>query len=432
MTETSTHPPSPGSRWIAILRSRWALVGLLYAVAVLSLGRTRGEVVGANDASRYATMIALVEQGTFAIDRVPLAQRTMDKVKLEGRTLSSKPPVLSVIGAGVYAALYHGLGIRFDRHEGLVVRVIVLLFGTVPLLLLLWAFHGLLVREDRDPAGALGATALLGLGTLCFPFSTILVNHLPSTAAIFLTFVAAHRVARGAARPERLAFLGGLSAGLAVVFELAAIFPALAFLGYLLWASPAARRGRVLAALVLGGLGPAAAQVGLGMAVTGSLLPVQLRGALWQFEGSYWNAPRSWDALGYSKPVYGLLCFLGGRGWFTLTPVLLLGLVAGARAIRRPETLAVLAGFVGLAAFIILRTNNFGGGHYGMRWFLMLVPPWLFLTYPVLAAARRPWQRIGLAALILPGVYTAQIYWFGKPTVYELLLMRWGILVLPP
>ena len=55
----------------------------------------------------------------------------------------------------------------------------------------------------------------------------------------------------------------------------------------------------------------------------------------------------------------------------------------------------------------------------------------LWMTEPGTLQSLEPLaDQLGL--LVLPGLYTAQIYWFGKPTVYELLLMRHGLLVLPP
>ncbi len=431
-----------GSPWRRACRSRWAIWALLYGVALLALPRIRPEVVGANDSSRYATMIALVERSTLHIDGVYLSARTMDKVRVDGREISTKPPLLSVVGASIYLVLHELFGLSFREDEAVVVTILVALLCTLPLLLLLWMFFGLLRREGISPEVALGTTALLGCGTLCFPFATILVNHLPSTTALFAMFVVAREVRSGRRKGWRWEAGAGLFGCLAVAFELTAIFPVLALAAYLLearrsWSSPAL--------LVLGAAGPAAAHLALTWVSTGGLLPVQLRPELWRFEGSYWNNPHSWDALQEPKWRYGLQCFFGGRGLFSMTPVLLLALPGLWRGLSRgagrtwpssspgrAEAAAVTAGFVGLATFIILRTNNYGGGHYGMRWFLMMVPLLLALTAPLLEGLRGRLPWLGLALLVLPGLYTAQIYWFGKPTVYELLLMRWGWLQLPP
>lgn len=446
MAEASPEPAARreggASVWQHTVQSRWAIWVLLYGVALLALPRIRCQVVGANDSSRYSTMIALVEHGTPYIDQVDLAKRTMDKVRVDGRDLSTKPPVLSVIGAGIYYVLHNVFGLTFRKNEAVVVPILVVLLCTLPLLVLLWAFHGLVRRESIAPPAALGITALLGLSTLCFPFGTILVNHMPSTAALFGMFVCARELRAERQDSPWYAFGAGLLGCLAVTFELTAGFPVLALGVYLLWGR---RRWPYAVMALLGAAGPAALHLALTWWSTGGVLPVQLRPSLWHFEGSYWNQPKSWDALDQPKWQYGLFCFFGGRGFFTLTPVLLLALPALWRGLRRgagarwpdgapgrAETVAVLAGFVGLMTFIILRTNNYGGGHYGMRWFLMMVPLLLALMAPLLAGIRSRLGLVGLALLVLPGLYTAQIFWFGKPTSYELLLMRHGWLQLPP
>jgi hypothetical protein len=440
--ETAVEREAGASGWQRLVQSRWAICALLYGLGLLALPRIRCEVVGANDSSRYATMIALVEHGTPYIDGVPLARRTMDKIRVGGAELSTKPPVLSVIGAGIYYVLHRIFGLSFRKDEAVVVPILVALLCTLPLLVLLWAFHGLVRRESIAPAAALGITALLGLSTLCFPFGTILVNHIPSTAALFGMFVCARELRARRVHSSWYAFGAGLLGCLAVTFELTAVFPVLALSAYLLWGRLQWQHAGMV---LLGAAGPAAVHVALTWWSTGGVVPVQLRPDLWHFEGSYWNQPRSWDALNQPKWQYGLFCFFGGRGFFTLTPVLLLALPALWRGLRRgagtrwpdgapgrAETVAVLAGFVGLATFIILRTNNYGGGHYGMRWFLMMVPLLLALMAPLLAGIRSRLGLAGLALLVLPGLYTAQVFWFGKPTSYELLLMRHGLLGLPP
>ena len=118
-----------------------------------------------------------------------------------------------------------------------------------------------------------------------------------------------------------------------------------------------------------------------------------------------------------------LLLGLAGLVW---------GLRGGSGGPERAEAVAITAGFLGLALFIVFRTNNYGGGHYGMRWFLMMVPLLMYLAVPILRGLRSRWEWGLLALLILPGLYTAHLYWFGKPTVYELLMMRHGFIVLPP
>ncbi len=62
-----------------------------------------------NDASRMASIESLVHRQTWQIDGSPFAH-TLDKIKVGDAFYSTKPPLLSFVGAGVYGLLYHGLG----------------------------------------------------------------------------------------------------------------------------------------------------------------------------------------------------------------------------------------------------------------------------------------------------------------------------------
>ncbi len=62
-----------------------------------------------NDASRMASIESLVHRQTWQIDDSPFAH-TLDKIQVGDAFYSTKPPIFSFVGAGVYALLYHGLG----------------------------------------------------------------------------------------------------------------------------------------------------------------------------------------------------------------------------------------------------------------------------------------------------------------------------------
>ncbi|HEX6987170.1 MAG TPA: hypothetical protein VF170_17455, partial [Planctomycetaceae bacterium] len=66
----------------------------------------------ANDRSRWATVWALVERGTFAIDAIDADPRwsTIDKVQHDGHLYSTKPALLTVMAAEVYRAVRATLG----------------------------------------------------------------------------------------------------------------------------------------------------------------------------------------------------------------------------------------------------------------------------------------------------------------------------------
>ncbi|MFN9245503.1 MAG: hypothetical protein ACK6DS_00380, partial [Planctomycetota bacterium] len=119
---------------------------------------TRGEspFFSANDRSRWCTVHALVDFGTYEIDRVierqtPIHWDTIDKVQHVGADgqlhfYSSKPPLLSTLMAGKYWLLQQVTGWRIDRQPLEVVRTLLLVENVLPFGLLLWLISALLER----------------------------------------------------------------------------------------------------------------------------------------------------------------------------------------------------------------------------------------------------------------------------------------------
>ena len=60
-----------------------------------------GSLQNANTGSRYATIQALIDYGTYHIDKSQYVH-TIDKYKVGDNYISSKPPTLPTIGAGIY------------------------------------------------------------------------------------------------------------------------------------------------------------------------------------------------------------------------------------------------------------------------------------------------------------------------------------------
>src|SRR5262245_47999763 len=103
---------------------RWAGPVIVFAAAIVALVSARPYAGGWNDGSRFASIEMLGERGTFAIDDsifvkppptesgrpLPYAPEplllnllgTQDKLFIDGKFYSDKPPVVSVLMAGVY------------------------------------------------------------------------------------------------------------------------------------------------------------------------------------------------------------------------------------------------------------------------------------------------------------------------------------------
>ena len=153
--------------------------------------------LSANDRSRWCTVAALVEDRSFAIDRViEIRDRhgkrpwySIDMVQHLGSdgTLhyySSKPPLLSVLYACVYQVIYSATGMKITEQPFYVGRIILLVVNLVPLAILWWAFTRWIDRTVRGGWCQVTLMNVLVWGTFLTTFATTLNNHLPAAVAV--------------------------------------------------------------------------------------------------------------------------------------------------------------------------------------------------------------------------------------------------------
>ena len=215
---------------------------------------------------------------------------------------------------------------------------------------------------------------------------------------------------RGLARGLLLA---GFCLALATTVDLTAVFFAVGS------CIPLLRHGgrwRPLAIVpyALGALPVLALHFGVTYAIGGSLEPLGLR--LDAFE--YPLSPFIFMSLtGGSEAspdgaalAYAVGALFGQSGLFSHHPVLLWALALGSVALfgrsaseatrsGRPLALGVLLAGLGITAYYLTSSRNFGGSSFGMRWFTVFSPALLFPA--ALALAGRPRPRLGLLAPLL-------------------------------
>jgi hypothetical protein len=109
---------------------------------------------------------------------------------------------------------------------------------------------------------------------------------------------------------------------------------------------------------------------------------------------------------------------VGQRGLFSFTPMLVFAFVGMALAFKQCQQrgliAAVLGGSLVFAAYLIFRTDNFGGLAWGTRWFVPLVPLlWHYArdAYGVLRNKPRAslaWRTLFWVAVLLSFLTAAQ------------------------
>jgi hypothetical protein len=424
-------------------RSRWATVRALVDDGTYVIGRRDPKL--ATDANKYGDSGIVTEDGWQTVDKV-LRPDTQE-------FYSSKPPLLPTLVAGEYWLLKEAFGWSIVGQRWEVMRVILLTINALPLVAYLWLLGRLADRFGASDWGRLYVVVVACFGTLVTPFLITFNNHTAAAFSVAVALDAAVRAAGGTRYQFGWLALAGFFTGFAVTCELPAAAFGAGLFALLLWRAP----GRTLAAFLPAALLPVAALLLTNYLALGQLRPAygEFGGPWYEYEGSHWQTKPGevkhgidWAGRnGETKEVYAFHLLLGHHGVFSLTPVFLLaaaGMLAGAwrfaraPAARREEggdgpappglswpelaalTLAVSAVVVG---FYIYKTDNYGGWTAGPRWFLWLTPLWLVTMLPAADwLGRRRWGRgVALALLVLSVLSASHPAWnpWRHPWIYN-------------
>ncbi len=320
---------------------------------------------GSNDRSRWATVRALVDEGTFVIGRRKAGPtrdsgiifedgwQSVDKVMHPERHefYSSKPPFLATLFAGLYWLLQQLFGWTLTGNPDAVVRTILFLVNVLPFGLYLHQMARLAERFGSSDWGRYFVVAAAGFGTLVTPFLITLNNHTVATYCVLFTMVSVLEVwqrvclpsprggegsgVRGQANVSwRYFAAAGFFSTFAVCNELPALALAAAVFVLLLWWSPGKTAAFFLPAAAL----PVAFFFLTNYLAVGQLRPVNSEfdspNSWYLYEGSHWRKaldqknPSGIDFARFkeNRPTYAFHLLLGHHGLFSLTPLWLLSL----------------------------------------------------------------------------------------------------------
>ncbi|MCM2370070.1 hypothetical protein [Aporhodopirellula aestuarii] len=220
-------------------------------IAVVINAEGDAAVLSANDRSRWASVAALVEHNTFAIDDVISIRGkrghqiwdTIDKVRHigpDGRLhyYSSKPTLLTTMVAGVYYVVHNATGISMTEQPIYMPRLLLLLIN-VPVMGLFLVTMMLSIEwsSASDFAKRLAVLASC-FATMLTPFAISLNNHLFAAAATSLTLYLYLHVSEKVhdsfgGVTYRPRFWPWVTAGSAAAFAVACELPALSM--FVLW-----------------------------------------------------------------------------------------------------------------------------------------------------------------------------------------------------
>ena len=317
------------------------------------------------------------------------AQQTCDLVRRGGHYYAAKGPLLDFWSAPWYLALRavhlvppdHNVGMRYPAAmAGVPLRAVwqIGLWAVVlPGLLLLLLMRRL--ADEVEPGTGIAVAVVLGLGTLVFPFATLLFAHVPAALLAFASFALLFR--------RRSSVLAGVCAGLAVATDLPLLVIAAALLVYA-W--------RRAAPFALGAVVGAAPLFAFGIWAFGSPFKLAYSGAAIDPGAGGVEQAHVHDlffTLTSPHPHIAVQVLLSKRGLLTLSPVLAAA-AAGVVLLWR-RGLRAEAALIGALAVVEVGWHAFrpnyelalGGWVPGPRFLVPLLPFLLFALAPVVRKA---------------------------------------------
>lgn len=377
-----------------------------------------------NQNSRFDLVLAIVEQGTLAIDNY--YQNTGDYAFFKGHYYSDKAPGTSFLGVPIYWAFAHLARFapieRFIRlleensaitatlepegsglQAGKVYFALALTFVTFFVVAVPSAWLGVLLYRwtgyvTHRPLYRISVPLIYGLTTPAFAYSNMFFGHQIVAALLFTAFYLIFLLERRCLSPAWLPVVGFLL-GYAVITEYPAVLIAAALCVYALIAVPGRRWWGL--GLAIGGALPMILLAGYNLAIFGTPLPVGYR------YSALYTEQHSYGFLSISLPRFDALwgiTFGSYRGLFFLSPILVLafaGLVIGKKPheFRRAWWVCAYA----VVAFLLFNGSSImwqGGWSVGPRYLLPMLPflavgwTWFFEVY-----GDRTWGRLLIGVL---------------------------------
>lgn len=378
----ASHPPLPLP---PVARARLLTTRPSTAVFLLLLG-VYGyfyQAGGWNQNSRFDLVRAIVEQGTFSIDRYEA--NTGDDARRDGHYYCDKAPGASVLCLPPYWAMYRLAGAPDPVAPGWLAWAVwlsVVVAIGVPSALAAACLARLCKQLGLGPSAATAVALLWGLGTMALPYSTLLYGNQLSASLMLVAFLLFVEVRQGAYPSRSRMVIAGALLGVAVATE----YPA-ALIGV-----PIALYGLAAAGLrpacfaALGGGVPVALLLAYHAVVFGGPLA-------FPYDFSVWETPRTGWFMGIGVPdVQALKNILFGeyRGLFHTTPWLLAALPGGIALARRHGREAGVCVW-SVLAFVWLNTSIppwHGGWAAGPRYLVPMLPFLAILAGGVLLPPR--------------------------------------------
>ncbi len=236
---------------VYLLLAVLSLSGMVGRILTIGSKNATTPFLCANDRSRWCTIRALGDDGTYEIDKILQAGdlqtqkywRTIDRVKHTNRegklkSYSSKPPLLPTMLAGEYWVLKKVAGVSIEERPFYIGRFMLIITNVGLMAFFFWLMADMINRVTQNDWSRIFLMAAATFGTFLSTFAVTLNNHTVAAVSVAVTLWAVLKIWHGERRDAWLFFVAGLAAAFTAANEL----PALSFLCLigtaLLWKAP--------------------------------------------------------------------------------------------------------------------------------------------------------------------------------------------------
>jgi hypothetical protein len=382
---------------------------------------TRTGTESSHEWSRLGTVESIVERHNFWLEESKF-RGTRDKIFRDGHYYSHQPPLLATLTSPVYWVIHQfGFSLSNTLKVDPPYYLYVLFTNGVAFAIMVMLLARTFALAGAGSRTAAIAALLLPLGTWLFPYSVVTNNHGISAMLLAAVAYAMLAIELAGSSTFRASLLGG-ALGLMTAFE---VLPIVSFVpaaaAFLWW-----RRDRLLPvdwlAIGTGLVVPLLAHAVLNFPITGDLVPAGFHTELFNFEGTTFTASELTGSVKHGSFAalqrYAMDAMVTGKGYFTLAPVLAVGLVTGVAGWRwwaraRATQMALLCGATASLGAALLTTNNLGGAAVGFRHATYLAPALLVLLTPLLASRRRAGVVATWLVLAVAAMSAVVLWWYA-------------------
>jgi hypothetical protein len=241
----SSDEPSQPWNYASVAWLLIAIATIIQVARICGVTAVHGELpsLSANDRSRWAAIAALIEDGTWEIDRVNDLLDSKGRSKIwasidivrhrgnDGREhfYSSKPPLLTLMYAAVTKPVTMLTGKKITSEPFLIMRIVLIIVNVVPFFLFWIWWHRWLQENVRDEWSRFMLLNTALWGTFLTTFTVTLNNHIHGAMFFVVSLALVWQIAKVSQSGSHSSYWSWLACGICAGLTVACELPALAW-----------------------------------------------------------------------------------------------------------------------------------------------------------------------------------------------------------